>query len=164
MFKRKLPLFGLVTQVGKPRGHGVIRYLDADPRSAPKIRSHFFEDPQDLALARKALMMGLELLETRALSALGRPVFLPSGFWWRDKLIDLAIPRLCDSGYHPCGTVPMGPRPGPDAAVDGRGQVFGLRGLYVVDASLMPTVPSSNIHLPTLMMAERMAEWLNASL
>ncbi len=164
MLKRKLPLFGLVTQVGKPRGHGVIRYLDADPRSRPQIRSHFFEDPQDLALARQALKMGLELLETRALSALGRPVFLPSGFWWRDKLIDLAIPRLCDSGYHPCGTVPMGARPGPDAAVDGRGQVFGLRGLYVVDASLMPTVPSSNIHLPTLMMAERMAEWLDASL
>jgi choline dehydrogenase-like flavoprotein len=54
----------------------------------------------------------------------------------------------------------MGIAPGPDAAVDGRGRVYGLEQLHVVDASLMPTVPSSNIHLPTLMIAERMAEWL----
>ena len=70
------------------------------------------------------------------------------------------IVRACDSGYHPCGTVPMGVLPGPDAAVDGRGRVFGIEGLYVADASIMPTIPSSNIHLPTLMMAERMGEWL----
>jgi len=42
--------------------------------------------------------------------------------------------------------------------------VFGVDGLFVADASLMPTVPSSNIHLPTLMMAERLAEWLEQSL
>ncbi len=54
----------------------------------------------------------------------------------------------------------MGVLPGPDAAVDGRGRVFGIQGLYVADASVMPTIPSSNIHLPTLMMAERMGEWL----
>jgi choline dehydrogenase len=164
MLKRKLPLFGLVTQVGKPRGHGLIRYLDADPRSRPQIRSHFFEDKQDRDLARKALQMCFDLLETRALSALGRAVFPWPGILRRDRLLDAAIPRLCDSGYHPCGTVPMGASPGPDAAVDGRGQLFGLEGLYVVDASLMPTVPSSNIHLPTLMMAERMAEWFVTSL
>jgi choline dehydrogenase len=164
MLKHKWPLFGLVTQVGKPRGHGVMRYPDANPHSRPQIRSHFFEDPQDRALARQALEKILDLLQTRALSALGRPLFPQPGFLLRDRLIDFAIPRLCDSGYHPCGTVPMGVTPGPDAAVDGRGQVFGLQGLYVVDASLMPTVPSSNIHLPTLMMAERMAEWLASSL
>ena len=82
----------------------------------------------------------------------------------RDKVLDAFIPLLCDSGYHPCGTVPMGPRPSSNAAVDGRGKVFGLEGLYVVDASLMPTVPSSNIHVPTLMVAERIAEWLVSSL
>lgn len=164
MLKRKLPLFGLVTQVGKPRGYGQMRYLDADPRSRPEIHSRFFEDAQDRELARKALQKCFDLLETRALSAIGRAVFPWPGILRSDRLLDLAIPRLCDSGYHPCGTVPMGVRPSEDAAVDGRGKVFGLEGLYVVDASLMPTVPSSNIHLPTLMMAERMAEWLATSL
>jgi choline dehydrogenase len=81
-----------------------------------------------------------------------------------DRFIDAAIVRLCDSGYHPCGTVPMGTRPSEDAAVDAHGGVFGTQGLHVVDASIMPTIPSSNIHLPTLMMAERMAEWLEREL
>jgi len=54
----------------------------------------------------------------------------------------------------------MGVAAGRDAAVDGRGRFYGVDDLYVVDASVMPTVPSSNIHLPTLMVAERMAEWL----
>jgi choline dehydrogenase-like flavoprotein len=54
----------------------------------------------------------------------------------------------------------MGKRPSANAAVDPHGKVFGVEGLYVIDASVMPTIPSSNIHLPTLMIAERMAEWL----
>jgi choline dehydrogenase-like flavoprotein len=58
----------------------------------------------------------------------------------------------------------MGVAPSENAATDGRGAVFGVEGLFVADASLMPTVPSSNIHLPTLMLAERMAEWLEQSL
>ena len=85
-----------------------------------------------------------------------------AGLLKRDRWLDLAIPRLCDSGYHPSGTVPMGNQPGENAAVDGRGRMYGLHNLFVVDASLMPTIPSSNIHLPTLMIAERMAEWLSA--
>jgi len=79
-------------------------------------------------------------------------------------LRDRVIPIVCDSGYHPSGTVPLGRAPGESAAVDGRGRVFGADALYVVDARLMPTIPSSNIHLPTLMIAERMAEWLDAEL
>jgi choline dehydrogenase-like flavoprotein len=58
----------------------------------------------------------------------------------------------------------MGTRPSERAAVDPHGAVFGLERLHVVDASVMPTIPSSNIHLPTLMIAERMAEWLDQEL
>ncbi len=160
----RLPLFGLVTHVGKPRGHGLLRFPDANPHSRPLIQSHFFEDAQDRALARDALQRALDLLETRALSKLGGALLPWPALVRADKQLERVIPYLCDSGYHPCGTVPMGAQPGEAAAVDGRGRVYGLDGLYVVDASLMPTVPSSNIHLPTLMLAERLAEWLDESL
>ncbi|MDD9942071.1 MAG: GMC family oxidoreductase N-terminal domain-containing protein [Myxococcales bacterium] len=158
----RAPLFGLVTQVGKPRGHGRLHFPSADPHVRPRIQSRFFEHQDDRRLGREALKRCLELLDTRALSGIGRPM-LPR-LLRGDRALERVVSVLCDSGYHPCGTVPMGSRPGPDAATDGRGRVFGLHGLFVVDASLMPTVPSSNIHLPTLMMAERLAEWLDRDL
>lgn len=160
MILPRLPLFALVTQVGKPRGYGLIRYRDADPRRRPRVDSHFFEDPQDRRLAAQALRFCGALMQTRALRAFGRPVLPWNRLLRGDRWLERAVTFLCDSGYHPCGTVPMGVRPGPDAAVDGRGAMFGLEGLHVIDASVMPTIPSSNIHLPTLMIAERMAEWL----
>jgi choline dehydrogenase len=164
MLYPRLNLFAMVTQVGKPRGFGELRYLTADPRARPIIFSRFFQDAQDRALACDALRRCHALLETRSLSKFGRAVLpwpraLRSARW-----LDRLVPILCDSGYHPCGTVPMGTRPSERAAVDSHGAVFGLERLRVVDASVMPTVPSSNIHLPTLMIAERMAEWLDQEL
>ncbi len=160
MILERLPLFGLVVQVGKPRGSGLLRYPDAKTNSRPFIDSHFFEDAQDRRIARAALARCLDLLETRPLSAMGRPVLPWTRVLRSPRVLERFIPFLCDSGYHPCGTVPMGSRPGDSAAVDERGRVFGLEGLSVCDASVMPTIPSSNIHFPTLMVAERMAEWL----
>jgi choline dehydrogenase len=68
--------------------------------------------------------------------------------------------QSCGSGYHPCGTVPMGPEGDAAAAVDQHGRVRGVEGLFVADASIMPTVPSANINVPTLMIGERFGEWL----
>jgi choline dehydrogenase len=70
--------------------------------------------------------------------------------------------RICDSSYHPCGTVPMGADDASDAeaATDGRGRVRHLEGLWVADASLMPTIPSAHTNLTVLMMGERFGEWM----
>ena len=54
----------------------------------------------------------------------------------------------------------MGDEDDPRAATDPRGRVRGTEGLIVADASLFPTVPSSNINLPTIMLGERFGEWL----
>jgi choline dehydrogenase len=72
------------------------------------------------------------------------------------------IGRICDSSYHPCGTVPMGADDASDeqAATDGRGRVRGVDGLWVADASLMPSIPSAHTNLTTLMMGERFGEWM----
>ncbi|HKP58378.1 MAG TPA: GMC family oxidoreductase N-terminal domain-containing protein [Polyangiales bacterium] len=161
-YVQRLPMFAMVAQVGKPRGFGRLRYPNADPRCSPFLHSDFFVDKQDLEMAADALRRCHQLLETRALSSFGRavlpwPAMLRSRSW-----LNRALNVLCGSGYHPCGTVPMGITPGEHAAVDAHGRFFGLEQLRVVDASIMPTVPSSNIHLPTLMVAERMAEWIDA--
>jgi choline dehydrogenase len=155
----KAPLFGVVTQLGKPRGHGTLRYPDANPHSKPEIHSRFVEDAQDRKLLREGVRLCLRVLRSRAMAPLSRGTFPFAALLRSDVVLDRVLSYLCGSGYHPSGTVPMGVAPGLDAAVDAHGHVFGVHGLRVVDASVMPTIPSSNIHLPTLMLAERMAEW-----
>jgi choline dehydrogenase len=156
----KLPLFGMVAQVGKPYGYGRLHYLDADPRGRPFIHSDFFVDARDVAMGTDALRRLHQLLQTRALSRFGRAVLPWPAILRSKRWLNPTLRVMCGSGYHPCGTVPMGRAPSEDAAVDAHGRFFGLDQLRVVDASVMPTVPSSNINLPTLMLAERMAEWI----
>ena len=62
--------------------------------------------------------------------------------------------------FHPVGTAKMGPAADPMAVVDARLRVHGVRGLRVVDASVMPTITSGNTNAPTLMIAERAAAWI----
>jgi choline dehydrogenase-like flavoprotein len=54
----------------------------------------------------------------------------------------------------------MGVEGDPSSVTDGRGRVYGVHGLFLADASVMPTIPTSNTNLPTLMIGERMARWL----
>ena len=62
--------------------------------------------------------------------------------------------------FHPVGTAKVGPASDPMAVVDARLRVHGVPGLRVVDASVMPTITSGNTNAPTLMIAERAAEWI----
>jgi 5-(hydroxymethyl)furfural/furfural oxidase len=64
--------------------------------------------------------------------------------------------------FHPAGTCRMGTSTDPLAVVDCAGRVYGIDGLRVADASIMPTVPSGNTHLPTIMVAEKIAATIAA--
>jgi 5-(hydroxymethyl)furfural/furfural oxidase len=59
--------------------------------------------------------------------------------------------------FHVCGTCRMGPSDDPQAVVDANGRVYGVEGLRVADASVMPTVPRGNTNIPTIMVAEKIA-------
>jgi len=146
----------LMLSLCKPKSVGRLHFPSADPHVKPRIRSGFFTEPDDLALAVKGLGLLGRLADSAHLRALGRGFYPTQFVARRDWLLRLWVPFACDSGYHPCGTVPMG------QATDARGRIDGIEGLRVADASLFPTVPSSNIHLPTLMVGERFGEWLAA--
>jgi choline dehydrogenase len=157
------PLVSVMAAIGKPRGTGTMRWPSADPRARPSITSQLLDHPDDRELAIDAMQLAHRITRTPVMRALAAP-FWPSERTLLDRDRARAwIPRACDSGYHPCGTAPMGQDPSA-AATDERGHVFGVKGLYIADASLMPTIPSSNIHLPSLMIAERISEWLRAEL
>jgi choline dehydrogenase len=157
-----LPLVSLMCSIGKPRGHGTIEYPSADPRARPRLESRLLVDEQDRRRAVEAMRLAADLATSGPLRGAASFFWPPERVVLSDARLSAWIGRLCDSGYHPCGTVPMGADDASleDAATDGRGRVRGIHGLYVADASLMPTIPSANTNLTTIMMGERFGEWL----
>jgi len=149
-----IPLVSLMCVVGKPRGHGELHWDSADPHARPRIASHVLELREDRERAVAALRRAFEIAQSPPMRALGRLFWPRQSTLLSDRMHD-AIRSACDSGYHPCGTVPMG------QATDSRGRVNGTTNLWVADASLMPTVPSANTNLTCIMMGERFGEWMS---
>lgn len=146
--------------VGKPRGAGRLRFMSTHATDKPRIELALLSDPKDRAMANEALAVVAALAETKTLSSLARPVYpRRRPFDARGSLVG-PLEQVTGSGYHPCGTVPMGADGDAGAATDGRGRVRGVEGLFVADASLMPTIPSANTNLASLMIGERFGEWL----
>ena len=110
--------------------------------------------------AREALRHICRLSKTKAISALAKPVYPSRKPFASNGDFTGPLEQITGSGYHPSGTAPMGSEDDPLAVTDGRGRVYGVSGLVVADASLMPTITSSNTNLPTLMIGERFGEWL----
>ena len=80
---------------------------------------------------------------------------------------DETILKLCkgrsSSGYHPCGTARMGPKEDPQSVVNEYGQLHTLENVLVADASIMPSVPRANTNLTSIMIGEKIGEWLRTS-
>jgi choline dehydrogenase len=157
-----LPLVSVMCCVGKPRGHGSIEFVSTDPRARPRIESRLLLDDEDRARAVEAMRLAVDVATSPPMRGQASFFWPPARVLASDVRLDRWIGRICDSGYHPCGTVPMGAddAKATDAATDGRGRVRGVEGLWVADASLMPTIPSANTNLTTIMMGERFGEWM----
>ena len=145
----------------KPQSRGRVTLRPELPGGAPRIELGYLVEPADL----DRLEQGLELAESAA-DAPGIRALCTAGSshgaadWsGRDERRQW-MRRTCWTYHHPVGTCSMGPASDPAAVVDDCGRVHGIDGLRVADASVMPDVPSANTHIPTLMVAERLAELL----
>jgi 5-(hydroxymethyl)furfural/furfural oxidase len=75
-----------------------------------------------------------------------------------DKVMEEWIRAGVQGDWHPCGTNKMGRADDPMAVVDAHGSVYGVEGLRVVDASIMPSIPSANINATVMMIGEKIAD------
>ena len=140
----------------RPRSRGTVRLASADPAAAPLIDPNYWADPYDRECAILGLRIARDILRRPALKPFVLAERLPGdGLQSDDDLIRYAY-RTCKTDHHPVGTCAMGT--GPDAVVTPDLKLRGLEGLRIVDASVMPFVPSCNTNAPTIMVAEKASD------
>jgi choline dehydrogenase len=138
-----------------PRSRGRLRLHSADPAQPIAIHAGYLSDPEghDLKRMIAAARMSREILDQPAFNAYrGKPVF-PQSTLHTDAEYSDFIRRKAETIYHPVGTCRMGNDD--RAVVDSELRVRGVQGLRIVDASVMPTLPTGNTNAPTIMIAER---------
>jgi choline dehydrogenase len=144
----------------RPRSRGTVRLASADPMAAPLIDPNYWADPLDREMSIRGLKLAREIIAAEALKPYVLAERLPGpDIRTEQDYFDYAC-RHAKTDHHPAGTCRMGSDPA--AVVDPRLRFNGIAGLRVVDASVMPTVVSSNTNAATIMIAEKAADMIRA--
>ena len=155
------PVYCLFPTLTRPRSSGSIRLKSANPLDPPVIRAGYLDHESDLRVLMEGLELTRSLLNTSAFDE------------WRGAAIDewpranteseirVQIRNTATTMYHPAGTCKMGIDP--QAVVDSQLNVYGVEGLRVADASIMPTVVNGNTNAPCIMIGEKAADLIRKS-
>ncbi|MTI44807.1 choline dehydrogenase-like flavoprotein [Roseibium hamelinense] len=144
----------------RPRSRGTVRLKSADPADAPLIDPNYLEDPRDKELSIEGLKLAQRILAQEPLKPFIKAERLPGPNVKTDAEYFDFICEHSKTSHHAAGTCRMGSDP--DAVVDVRLKFKGLTGLRVADASIMPTVNSSNTNAPAIMIGEKAADMIRA--
>jgi choline dehydrogenase len=144
----------------RPESRGYVRILTADPNDMPLIQPNYLDAESDRNVLIAALKHSQAILRSDAMQHIVERQILPvkdcdSDDEWLDFIRQYGM-----TAYHLVGTCRMGALSDPNAVVDPQLKVRGIRGLRVVDASVMPTTPSANTNASTLMIAEKAADMI----
>jgi len=144
---------------------GRLSLTSADPHIQPALEYRYLSAPWDRARLRQAVRLAVRLLQHPAYHALLHERLSPTDQELAsDEALDNWMLDKATTQHHSSGTCKMGPASDPMAVVDQYCQVHGFEGLRVVDASVMPDVIRANTNATTLMIAERVADWVRKRL
>jgi choline dehydrogenase len=140
----------------RPTSRGYVKLKSADPREHPRVLFNYMQTEQDRKEMRAGVRLTREIMSQKAFDPFRGAEIAPGRDAQNDAEIDAFVREKAESAYHPSCTCRMGTDD--MAVVDGKGCVHGVEGLRVVDASIMPDVVSGNLNVPTIMIAEKLAD------
>ena len=144
----------------RPRSAGHVNLASTDARQDPVIQPNFLADEEDRRVTVSGMRLARRLLRSPALSKYFDSEEFPGERLQSDEeLLEIAR-QYGSTAYHPIGTARMGPAHDPTAVVDDQLRVRGVRNLRVVDASIMPDMPSCNTAAPTMAIAEKASDMI----
>jgi choline dehydrogenase-like flavoprotein len=145
----------------KPKSVGKIELRSNDPLEKPRIFGNYFDEQEDVNTMIRGVNVVKRLIHTKSakqheaellrvnLPGCAHIEFDKPGYW------ECYVRHMTSTVYHPTSTCKMGPDSDPEAVVDPRLKVHGLKNLRVIDASIMPDITSGNTNAPAIMIGEK---------
>ncbi|XP_025097129.1 uncharacterized protein LOC112565697 [Pomacea canaliculata] len=155
----------------RPGSKGTLRLQSSDPFDDPLIDFNYFQDPEDVTALVKGIDVCKRLVQTPSLQSLGAQAadgpsaacVGPNSPYDSEAYWTCMVRRRSVSYYHPVGTAKMGSANDSTAVVDTSLRVRGISGLRVVDASVIPSLPSANTNAAVIMIAEKASDIIRAN-
>jgi choline dehydrogenase len=144
----------------RPRSRGMVRLASDDPAAAPLIDPNYWSDPHDREMSIRGLKLAQDIMRQDALKSYVLTERLPGPAVRSDEDYAAYAAANAKTDHHPAGTCRMGADAG--AVVDPRLRFNGIAGLRVADASIMPSLISSNTNAAAIMIGEKAADMIRA--
>lgn len=142
----------------KSESRGWIKLRSADPFAAPRIRLNALSQDKDFSDFRTGIKMAREIAAQKAFDFCRGSEVAPGPDIRTDADIDNYVRQYANSAYHPCGTARMGRDR--MSVCDPQARVYGVEGLRVADASIMPRITNGNINAPCMMIGQTVAQMI----
>lgn len=167
-------VFGVFPMMLRPKSRGYIRLKSKNPLDYPLLYHNYLTHPEDVAVLREGVKAAIAFGEMSSMKRFGSRFYskqLPNCKHiplYTDEYWECVLRMYTMTIYHMSCTAKMGPSNDPMAVVDPQLRVYGIEGLRVIDASIMPTITSGNINAPVIMIGEKGADmiktmWMQSS-
>ena len=143
-----------------PTSRGTVQIKTASFEDAPAIAPNYLSTDSDRQIAADSLKLTRRIMAQSAMEKYAPEEYKPGVQFQTDAELAQLAGDIATTIFHPVGTTKMGREDDPTAVVDSRLRVRGVAGLRVVDAGVMPLITSGNTNSPTLMIAEKAAQWI----
>lgn len=156
--------WSIIPMLLRPKSVGSIKLRSRNPFDYPYIYPNYFQNDEDLKRLVEGVKIAVAVAQTKSMQRFGSNLIAYN--WpgcskyqiFTDPFWECMIRQYSVTIYHPVGTCKMGPYWDRTAVVDPQLRVYGIRGLRVIDASIMPKLVGANTNAPAIMIGEKGAD------